>query len=670
MKRAPKRRSRTTPLARTSDEREIFEAIADYTYDWESWIGADGELRWVNRAVRTLTGHSEDECLRMHGYPLPIVHPDDRAYMSEVLQGAARNSEGNDLEFRIVRKDASVRWVAMSWRPIQSRDGRPLGHRISVRDIDARKHLEERLRQAKREADAAGRAKAEFLAVASHELRTPIHAIRGYAQLLLTREDDRKVPEYLQTMLDESDELLRVVDGILAYAAYDSHELRPAQAPFALRSVVAQAVEAFTARARVKGLELSSCIDEDVPESVLGDAVRLRQVLANLLENALKFTAQGSVDVRVSRAADAAPDRVAFVVRDSGIGIPERGVARLFEPFVQGSSSSTRQYGGTGLGLAIVHRLCEQMGGEIRARRGAEGGSVFEAVLPLPAQAQARPAESPALRSDAAPLDRQLAMRVPLEVLVVDDSRAVRELTLEQLRLLGYAPDAAEDARAAIQLAERKAYDLVLLDVQMPDMDGVTAAKALRSLTAPSQRPAKIVALSADVFAERLALQDGSHFDAFIAKPVSLHALQVFLEELGTSRRSPAAAMEQRPRAVLEQHVISDLIHHRGRDGQPLLLRASQPLLEESEDMLRELARSLGAGELASASALAHRLKGDCLLVGAWRAAELAGALSVTADEGLLFRAGELLNKLRPALDEAREALRRLEEGAVAYRRA
>jgi PAS domain S-box-containing protein len=663
MTRAPRRRSHAPRSSRRSDERELFEAIADYTYDWESWIGPRGELRWVNRAVRALTGYSEDECLRMHAYPLPIVHPEDRSYMSEVLQGAARNSEGNDLEFRIVRKDGSVRWVAMSWGPIQSRHRRPLGHRISVRDIETRKRLEDRLRHAKREADAASRAKAEFLAVASHELRTPIHAIRGYAQLLLTRDDAEKDPEYLRTILHESDELLRVIDGILAYAAYDSQELRPAQAPFVLHALVAQAAEAVAARAKVKGLELSLHVADDVPETVIGDAVRLRQVVGNLLENAVKFTAEGGIEVRVGRGTEAEPDRIAFTVRDSGIGIPERGVARLFEPFVQGTSTATRQYGGTGLGLAIVHRLCEQMGGEIRARRRAEGGSEFEAVLPLPAAADGRSARPPALREDTSFPDRRLAARLPLAVLVVDDSRVVRELTVEQLRLLGYAPEAAPDARTAIQLAERKPYDLVLLDIQMPDMDGVTAAKALRSLMRPNERPTKIVALSADVFAEKHALEDGSDFDAFIAKPVSLDALQRFLEELGTRRPSTPSAIErQSSSAVLEQRVIEDLIQHRGSDGRPLLVRASQPLIEESESLLKELARLLATGELRAASALAHRLKGDCLLVGAWRAAQAAGALSVAADGGLVFRAGESLNALGPALSEARRAVLELRE--------
>jgi CheY-like chemotaxis protein len=489
-----------------------------------------------------------------------------------------------------------------------------------------------------------------------------VHAIRGYAQLLLTREDGAQGPEYLRTILHESDELLRVIDGILAYAAYDSHELRPAQVPFVLRTVVARAVEAVAARAKVKGLELSLHVEGDVPEAVIGDAVRLRQVIGNLLENAVKFTAQGGIEVRVGRATAARADRIAFSVRDSGIGIPEQGVARLFEPFVQGTSSATRQYGGTGLGLAIVQRLCAQMGGEIRARRLAEGGSEFEAVLPLPA-AEGNSAHASDARSGAPVPDRELAARLPLEMLVVDDSRVVRELTVEQMRLLGYAPDAAPDARTAIQLAERKAYDLVLLDLQMPDMDGVTAAKALRSLMRPNLRAAKIVALSADVFAEKHALEDGSDFDAFIAKPVSLDALQRFLEELGSSRPSSSATVGQQPsEAVLEQRVIADLVQHRGRDGKPLLVRASQPLVEESESVLHELARLLAAGELAAVSALAHRLKGDCLLVGAWRAARAAGALSVAADDGLALRAGESLSALRPALSEARRAVLELRE--------
>jgi PAS domain S-box-containing protein len=668
MTRASKQRPRTKSALPELEPSDLFEAIADYTYDWESWIGPGGELCWVNRAVRALTGYSEADCRRMHEYPLPIVHPEDRAYMAEVLQRAARGSQGNDVEFRIVRKDGAVRWVAISWRPIQSRHRRRLGYRTSVRDIEARKRLEERLRVAKREADAASRAKAEFLAVASHELRTPIHAIRGYAQLLLTREDGHRDPEYLRTILQESDELLRVVDGILAYAAYDSHELRPARARFDLRALLEETLQAVSARARVKGLPLSLSVNDDVPEHVLGDAVRLRQVLGNLLENAVKFTHAGTVDVVVSRTAanDTGQDRIAFMVRDTGIGIPERGVARLFDPFVQGEASASREYGGTGLGLAIVHRLCAQMGGEIRARRRSEGGSIFEAVLPLPAVGPTHAEQTPRAAPGGA-LDSRLAERLPLEVLVVDDSRAVRELTVEQLRLFGYAPDAAADGRAAIRLAETKAYDLVLLDVQMPHMDGVTAARALRSLMLPGERPATIVALSADVFAEKRALSDGSDFDAFIAKPVGLDALQRFLEELATSRVARAAVESAgAPRAVLDPNVIADLLQYRGSDGQPLLLRASQPLRGQSSALLQELARLLGAGESAGAARLAHRLKGDCSLVGAWRAAQLAGAISTAGEHGLVFQASESLHALASALEEAREAVEQLLASAVA----
>jgi CheY-like chemotaxis protein len=438
--------------------------------------------------------------------------------------------------------------------------------------------------------------------------------------------------------------------------------LRPIQEVFALRPLLGEAANVIAGRATLKGLKLALDVAPDVPELIAGDRVRLRQILVNLLENSLKFTSTGAIELAVSRgpSESAGLERIAYAVRDTGVGIPERGVERLFQPFVQGTTSASRPHGGTGLGLAIVRRLCEQMGGEIRAWRRPEGGSVFEAILPMTAADTGLEGR----HTELAPpthVDRTLASRVPLDVLVVDDDSASRELAVEQLRLLGYTPEAAVDARAALQMAERTAYDLVFLDVQMPDMDGWATAKALRALTRIREWSPRIVALSADVFAAGHA--DDSDFDAFITKPLSLGALQRFLEELGRGRvtaRSDVAA--EIPEGVLDQRVIRDLLDHRRADGAPLIRLASRPLLEQSESAFRELVHLVDSAQWSRAAALAHRLKGDCLLVGAARAAELAGAVSSAAQQGPQVPAADLLEALQGALEEARRAVRALIE--------
>ncbi|MBC7173995.1 MAG: PAS domain S-box protein, partial [Polyangiaceae bacterium] len=223
----------------------LFRAIAECTYDWESWIGADGRLRWVNSAVERISGYTASECAELASYPLPLVHPDDRAIVERLLSEAAAGTEGNDVEFRIVRKDDAERWVAVSWQPLVGDDGEALGYRASIRDIHERKTMEARLRMLRERAENADRAKTELLANVSHELRTPAHCVEGFAELLLEGELDESSARYAEIIRSQAKLLLRQVEDLLDIASLESGGVRLDQRPVDLESLVRHVIEAL-----------------------------------------------------------------------------------------------------------------------------------------------------------------------------------------------------------------------------------------------------------------------------------------------------------------------------------------------------------------------------------------------------------------------------------------
>jgi PAS domain S-box-containing protein len=474
-------------------KQEVFRAIADYTYDWESWIDRRGKTRWVNPAVERMTGYTVEECLKMRSYPLALIHPDDRERVRSELRS---RPSANDVEMRVLHKDGSVRWVAMSWQPIGT-----LGYRTSVRDIHHRKKGEEALREAKQRAEEADRAKGEFLAVMSHEIRSPMQAISGYSQLLARTELSERQRQYVDVILRENAALLRIVDDVLDFSSLQTGALSIDRAPFDYREVVREVVDATRPKAEAKGVDVRARVSADFPPRVIGDRHRVRQVLLNLVDNAVKFTAKGGVRIDVRYGGE-----VTTRVSDTGIGIPRDKMKTLFRMFSQVDSSTSRRHGGSGLGLAICKRLVERMRGSIAATSARGKGSTFTFVLPL-ASAGAGSVEE---RGRPAP-----KTSTPLSVLVVDDSAVARDVACEFLSALGHRAEAVSSGRQAIARVKKKDYDLVFLDMQMPGLDGRATAEAIRRVT----RAPALVALTANVF------QDRAGFDAVLTKPLELEHL-------------------------------------------------------------------------------------------------------------------------------------------------
>jgi signal transduction histidine kinase len=387
------------------------------------------------------------------------------------------------------------------------------------------------LRAALERAEASTRAKSEFLAMMSHEIRTPMNGILGMAQLLELTALNTEQRDYLGTIRHSGDALLVLINDILDFSKIEAGKLDLEARDFALEPALTSTVDLYQPMAQRKGVHLRLLLAPGLPRHVRGDRTRLRQILSNLLGNAIKFTEQGQVRVQVSLLADEGPTlRLGVAVHDSGIGIPADRLDRLFQAFSQVDASTTRVYGGTGLGLAICKRLCEAMGGQIGVTSRPGEGSTFRFSLRLEHAVHGIDTTPAVLHPIAARPDTPLP-----QVLVVDDDHVNRTLALAMLRKLGLPAEAVGCGEDAVSRVAEGGVGIVLMDMQMPGMDGVQATEFIRGLALPQQP--SIIALTANAYESDRHRCLAAGMDHFLPKPVRLQALR---EKLSTLVALPA----------------------------------------------------------------------------------------------------------------------------------
>lgn len=483
------------------------------------------------------------------GY-LSKVHPDDRAGVEEAWRAALAGTP-MEHEHRLLVGD-KLRWVRQIAELRRSADGRPQDLVGVLQDVTERKEFEQRLRdhqaqleaevaartvelaQARDAAEAASLAKSEFLANISHEVRTPMNAIVGLSYLL-RRSASPEQAERLVKIDAASQRLLTVINDILDVSRTEAGQLVPEQADFSLAALLEQIRTLLAEPARAKGIALEFDAT-GVPDWLRGDATRLRQALFNYASNAVKFTATGRVAVRVRLVGEGSDGvHLRCEVEDTGIGIEADQLPRLFRPFTQVDASATRRYGGAGLGLVITRRLAELMGGEVGVESTPNVGSRFWFTARLQLghgeTPTVRPAASPGAGGEAALRARHAGTRV----LVVEDNDINREVAVELLESVDIACDVAGDGLEALEKARIARYDLILMDLQMPRMDGPEATRAIRRLRGYAHTP--IVALTANVYSEDRRNSIAAGMNDFVAKPVSAEQLFAVL-----ARWLPAAA--------------------------------------------------------------------------------------------------------------------------------
>jgi PAS domain S-box-containing protein len=510
---------------RDSEEklRKVFEVSSDVITI--SSLG-DGHYIDVNPAFE-ISGYTRAEAISTSA-PRFSVWPDpsDRQRFRDELTGCGR-VKNLEVGFRARNGTIIPCLVSAAISEMQGEDCV-----ITVaRDITRLKETERELIETREQALAASRAKSEFLSSMSHEIRTPLNAILGMAELLLETPYDAEQRRYLCTMMDNGNALLGLINDVLDLARVESGKLTLEQVDFDLAELVDRVIETLGVRAREKGLVLVPRIEPNVPTALVGDPLRLRQVLVNLIGNATKFTEQGSITLTVSgdpslsrREAGSEPGWIQFSVTDTGIGIAPSDLEQVFATFVQADSSTARKYGGSGLGLSIAKRLVELMGGKIGAQSELDRGSTFHFTARFGLQDASTALNlAPARRNGAAHTPARVPTPPcrPLRILVADDSADNRMLITAFLKNTPYRIDEVENGALAVEHFIAHNYDLVLMDIQMPVMDGHAATRAIRDWERDNHRaPTPIVALSAAANSESFISSRDAGCDEHVTKPI------------------------------------------------------------------------------------------------------------------------------------------------------
>ena len=455
----------------------------------------------------------------------PFVHPEDRALVRETNRRWVTGAENVSMEFRILLQNGEERWIRTSYRL-----DRPSRKGIGVvQDIDARKRQELALVEAQRAAEAAAEAKAAFLANMSHEIRTPMNGVLGVLHLL----KGEQISDGGQRLLDEAlscgEMLSTLLDDVIDFERIEAGRLDLADEAVDAGDLVRSVFGLLEPQAQARGLSLRLEGAEDLGW-VRTDPVRLRQCLFNLVGNAVKFTLVGGVTLRCSRPT---PGRLAFDVQDTGIGIPFAAQDRLFERFHQADASTTRRFGGSGLGLTITRKLAEMMGGEVSFESTPGVGSTFRIEIAA--------ADSVASGGTAVPTGPILD---GLRILVVEDNATNRMIAVKMLESLGASAQTAEDGATGVAAASAGAFDLILMDIQMPGMDGLEACRRIRSQGGPCAT-APIIALTANVLAHQRDTYLAAGMDGVVGKPISPTALLTEISRLAGGTQDDATPKAQ-----------------------------------------------------------------------------------------------------------------------------
>jgi PAS domain S-box-containing protein len=607
------------------ESRETARALLDTPSEAILLLDAQGTFLDLNEAALRLHGRTREDLLGRN--MADVFEPELAQSRLSHLQRAAETGRP------VLSDDQEAgRWFEVGHYPLRDAEGRVGKVAVYCYDITERKSMEAELAAAKEAAEEANRAKSEFLARMSHEIRTPMNAILGLTDMALLTPLNLEQRDYLDTVRDSAMNLLTLLNDILDISRIEARKLALEDTDFNLREVVHSTVRTLAVQAEAKGLSLDCEVGLDVPSCLRGDPARIRQILINLVGNALKFTDQGGVALSVRGRGNGQPapeggdrHRLLFTIRDSGIGIDPARQQAIFDAFTQAEASTTRQYGGTGLGLAICKQLVEMMGGEMRVESTPGAGSTFSFTLALAPGDPSRLA-----RAEAGPTGAPVRR---LKVLLAEDNPINVKVGTSFLRRLGHVPDLAENGEEAVALAAAARYDLILMDLEMPGMDGVAATRHIRSGQAGEiNRHTPIVAMTAHALTGYRAECLAAGMDDYISKPVSFQELSAIIERISVQPLGRAALPPAQPdREALD---LARALENLGGD-QSLLDEVILVYLEELPRYTAQLASCRERGDFTGMAMAAHKIKGAANTLGAGRCADLAASLLQAAKAGL-----------------------------------
>ncbi|MFD1191295.1 hybrid sensor histidine kinase/response regulator [Phenylobacterium conjunctum] len=487
-----------------------YRLLADNVSDVIALNALDGRRLFMSPSIARAVGWTPDEMRTANNFT--FLHPEDATWLPQELTRLAQNGGQATHRYRVLHKEGHTIWLEANFGVIPPATTADEPMLISVsRVINDQIRIEEELKEATRRAEAAAAAKSDFLANMTHELRTPLNAIIGFSGILRTSprlqaQDARHV-----TLINEaSQSLLELVNDVLDFSKLEAGAAEPETRAFDPAETCGAVAELLRDQAVARGLSLDFSAEGDL-RPLAGDPARIRQVLMNFLSNALKFTSQGGIRLRLVQTPGQVHDYLRVEVSDTGIGIPPDQIAQLFDRFTQADASVSRRYGGTGLGLAICKRNIELMGGQIGAESAPGEGSTFWFELNLPrTQARPEPDRAQASLPDTA-----------LRLLVVEDVAVNRELIQTLLSPFDIEITTAENGVEAVEQMRRAPFDIVLMDVQMPVMDGLTATRAIRALPSDRARSTPIIAMTANVLPDQIRACVEAGMNDHLGKPIS-----------------------------------------------------------------------------------------------------------------------------------------------------